>query len=231
MFLVFFLVLLLFFSLIESQIRLLERDDSVRARIAVVGGGIAGSSFVYFAKQAMPNLNITLFEAEDALGGRVDNIEIDDDGILVPIEVGASIFVDANLHMVEFARMFNLSVANKRDPTTTRQQRSSGSFVSEPLAIVGDGVLFRSSPWKVLSLMRAAMAFGVVSPRAADAASAAVLAKWMNAYAATSPFNSVDEMLNVLGLENLTKITFDEHLRAHGVSQSYIDTIASIAGL
>ena len=226
-----FFILLTVVALVASHNVCSLVDHDIRARVAVIGGGIAGASFAHFAKQEMPNLNITIFEAEDVLGGRIHHIEIDDEGVLVPIEVGASIFVDANRHLVEFAQLFNLSMANKRDPATTRPQRSSGAFVSDPVAIVGDDVVYRSSSWKVVSLVRAAVAFGLISSRAADAASSAVLAKWMSVYACGSaPFDSVEELLRRLTLENETRVAFDEYLRAHGVAQSYIDAVASIAG-
>lgn len=56
-------------------------DESLRARVAVIGGGIAGASFAHFARRSMPRLDITLFEADARLGGRIHNIKVIDEGV------------------------------------------------------------------------------------------------------------------------------------------------------
>jgi NADPH-dependent 2,4-dienoyl-CoA reductase/sulfur reductase-like enzyme len=54
--------------------------EHLSARVAVVGGGIAGTSFAYYARRSMPNLQITLFEADSLIGGRIRNTTIVDEG-------------------------------------------------------------------------------------------------------------------------------------------------------
>ena len=45
-------------------------------RIAIIGGGIGGTAVAYFLKKAIPNAKLTIFEAEENVGGRLKTIEI-----------------------------------------------------------------------------------------------------------------------------------------------------------
>jgi prenylcysteine oxidase/farnesylcysteine lyase len=107
----------------EQQLRFsspqhsLPSISSAPPRIAIVGGGAAGTSAAYFlAHLAQWNSSlktqVTLFEQSDYIGGRSTTVlpprDVDEDQ--VPVELGASIFVDANRNLVKAAKLFNLTL-------------------------------------------------------------------------------------------------------------------------
>lgn len=94
-------------------------------RIAVIGGGAAGSSAAYFLRflsdqGLLPSsLDLELFEREDYIGGRSTTVDLpfDSEGNVAEggstsaayAETGASIFVEANRHLTHAAKEFNLT--------------------------------------------------------------------------------------------------------------------------
>ncbi|CAG8630998.1 12395_t:CDS:2 [Funneliformis mosseae] len=76
------------------------------------GAGAGGSSAAYWVSEAFANssvkINTTIYEQSSIVGGRVNVINFERDDINIPIELGASIFVDVNYHLVENAKKFGL---------------------------------------------------------------------------------------------------------------------------
>lgn len=94
-------------------------------KVAIIGGGAAGSSAAYFlshfAREAGLETDVTLFEESDYIGGRStvlwpwndDPFEDprklgEPDTYEAPVELGASIFVGANLNLQKARRVFGL---------------------------------------------------------------------------------------------------------------------------
>ncbi|KZT56023.1 FAD/NAD(P)-binding domain-containing protein [Calocera cornea HHB12733] len=82
-------------------------------KVAVVGAGASGSSTAFFlaraAKRLGKDVQIDVYEKEAYVGGRSTVVYPFGDTTLAPIELGASIFVDANKHMVRALSEWNLS--------------------------------------------------------------------------------------------------------------------------
>ncbi|KAI1259732.1 prenylcysteine oxidase [Xylariaceae sp. FL1019] len=80
-------------------------------QIAIIGAGAAGSSAAYHLKKyadvAGIPINVTIFEKTGRIGGRTLTVNVYDDPIL-PIELGASIFVDVNYILSNATREFGL---------------------------------------------------------------------------------------------------------------------------
>ena len=45
-------------------------------RIAIIGGGIGGTSVAHFLKKAMPNVHLSIFEANKDIGGRLKTVDL-----------------------------------------------------------------------------------------------------------------------------------------------------------
>ncbi|RMJ23308.1 Prenylcysteine [Aspergillus sp. HF37] len=82
-------------------------------RVAVIGAGAGGSSSAYhlrkYADACNRPLNITVFERSSYIGGRSTTVNVLDDPAH-PVELGASIFVQANQHLVNASRELGLTV-------------------------------------------------------------------------------------------------------------------------
>jgi prenylcysteine oxidase / farnesylcysteine lyase len=80
------------------------------------GAGSGGSSAAYWVSEAFVNssvkINTTVYEQSSRIGGRTEIIKYERDGIIIPIELGASIFVDVNYYMIENAKKFGLEFIN-----------------------------------------------------------------------------------------------------------------------
>jgi len=62
---------------------------SERARVAIIGSGIAGLSTAHFLA---PRYTVTLFEANDYLGGHTNTVDIDVDGTSFAVDTGFLVF-------------------------------------------------------------------------------------------------------------------------------------------
>jgi prenylcysteine oxidase/farnesylcysteine lyase len=98
-------------------------------RVAIVGGGAAGSSTAYFLRkefnkrrrESSDDLEIIIFEASGRIGGRAEMQEIEFVDcnsasscaeIRLGVEIGASLISEANLHLVNATKEFNLTAAD-----------------------------------------------------------------------------------------------------------------------
>lgn len=69
-------------------------SSSVRSSIAVIGAGISGLSAAYLLQR---NYKVSLFEAEDRLGGHTNTIEVhDDSGKMQAVDTGFIVMNDCN---------------------------------------------------------------------------------------------------------------------------------------
>ena len=70
-----------------------EREAGKRRRVAVVGSGIAG---IAAADRLSDTHDVTLFEAEDRLGGHTNTVTVDVDGREVAVDTGFIVFNERN---------------------------------------------------------------------------------------------------------------------------------------
>ena len=89
--------------------------SSIVRKIAIIGAGAAGSSAAFFLHKQLLTLarrdqiEITVYEKESSVGGRAAIIRPYNDLKYDPVEIGASIYVSANLHLIRAIEQFNLS--------------------------------------------------------------------------------------------------------------------------
>ncbi|KAI0886552.1 prenylcysteine oxidase [Annulohypoxylon maeteangense] len=84
-------------------------------QVAIIGAGAAGSSTAYhlhkYAKEEGVDVNITIFEKTSHIGGRTLTVDVYDDPHQ-PVELGASIFVEANHILYDACKEFDLPLKN-----------------------------------------------------------------------------------------------------------------------
>lgn len=80
--------------------------------MCVSGAGSGGASTAFYLHRAYPcPLNITVYERNDYIGGRSTTVGVYGNSS-VPVELGASIFVSANHHLMSAVTRFGLSTRN-----------------------------------------------------------------------------------------------------------------------
>ncbi|KAL3453432.1 hypothetical protein BJX65DRAFT_263882 [Aspergillus insuetus] len=105
-------------GVVQTSLSPAEASDSAEPlpkRVAIIGAGAAGASTAYslrkYAEKQGVQLNITVFERADYVGGRSTTVNVFDDPAY-PIELGASIFVEVNYNLVNASRDLGLGVRN-----------------------------------------------------------------------------------------------------------------------
>ncbi len=204
-------------------------DDKV-PRVAVIGAGIAGTSFAYYLRRAVPRLHVTVFEADSLVGGRMYNTSIVDEGVSVPIETGAGIWVEANANVERFIADRRLAKVSKKTPEL-RTHGATGMYTGDSrLGVFSSELAFTGGSYAVTTLARLLWRYGL-APLAARAIYEPVLSRFLALYANCSAPADVSPaaLLRRLALESEARVAFDRRLQAAGVAQAYIDELASIA--
>jgi hypothetical protein len=74
-------------------------------KVAIIGSGICGTTSAYYLSSIFSDLEITIFEKNSTVGGRMSTVEIEGK----KIELGAGFFIEANRNMMELAKKFECS--------------------------------------------------------------------------------------------------------------------------
>ncbi|KAL7418891.1 hypothetical protein Q5752_006575 [Cryptotrichosporon argae] len=181
-------------------------------RVAIVGAGASGSAAAFFFRRAArvaearaglaegSLLELTVFEKEAYIGGRSTTVHPHSDERLYPIELGASIFVDSNRHMVKAAKLFNLSIV---DPDF--EDAGVGIWDGQDFLYTTSASSSRLSQW--YDRLSAIRRYGPLSPYRTQAAVGALLAKFAKLYnpawlAARGVVGSVEDFAAHAGLGN-----------------------------
>lgn len=190
---------------------------------ALQGAGAAGSSAAYhlsrFAAQDGIDFNITIFEKTGHIGGR--SLTVDAYGnSSEPIELGASIFVDANKILVNATQQFGLDL---RDPAGDADCLTviwdGSNFVFETASdnswwwdVIKLGWKYRLAPWYTQKLMQKTVA--------------TFLKLYEEPY---FPFRSLSTRAFELDLAKITGVTGQQFLADNGISADFANDIVQAA--
>ncbi|ROV96161.1 hypothetical protein VSDG_05006 [Cytospora chrysosperma] len=199
-----------------------EAASNVR-QVAIIGAGAAGSSAAYhlskFAADAGVELNITIFEKTDHIGGRTLTVDAYGNSS-EPVEVGASIFVNLNKILWNATRDFGLDL---RDP--------SGEADSLTVIWDGDNFVYESASgtswwWDVAKLL---WKYGT-SPYKAQKLMQGTVATFMKLYEEPYfPFRSLSTRAFELDLAKVTGVTGEQFLTDNGISSAFARDIVGAA--
>jgi prenylcysteine oxidase/farnesylcysteine lyase len=184
-------------------------------QVAIIGGGISGTSTAYFLRQlfnhsSASHLSIDLYEQSSHLGGRIHTISYKlSNGSLYTIEAGGSILHASNHYMKSFAALLNLTTIEPQ-----RINRRLGIFDGVKFLLKTTNwslynfaaILWRYK-WSLFSLIsavdRVAQKFSGFYPlQAVDT----------RGDSAGNSYETVEELLDAVGLYNLTQISLENWL-------------------
>ncbi|WVQ80435.1 hypothetical protein IAT38_002540 [Cryptococcus sp. DSM 104549] len=152
-------------------------------RVAIVGAGASGSAAAFFVRRAGRVVekrlgldegsllgDVVVFEREGYVGGRSTTVYPHRDQRTRPVELGASIFVEANQHLIKAVEKFNLTLL---DP----------DFGTSGLGIWdGSQFLFTTSSSSWSTTARAIARYGPLSPLRTNRAVSALVKKFTKLY-------------------------------------------------
>ena len=189
----------------------------------IPGAGAAGSSTAYhlskFAAEAGVELNITIFEKTDHIGGRT--LTVDAFGRpSEPVEVGASIFVNLNKILWNATQDFGLDL---KDP----------SGAADYLTVIwdGDNFVYESAAgsswwWDVAKLL---WKYGT-APYKAQKLMQSTVATFLKLYEEPYfPFRSLSTRAFELDLARVTGATGQQFLKDNGISDAFAHDIIGAA--
>ncbi|KUI59964.1 Farnesylcysteine lyase [Cytospora mali] len=206
-----------------SQSVFVDEGASNVRQVAIIGAGAAGSSAAYhlskYAAEAGVELNITIFEKTDHIGGRT--LTVDAYGnTSEPVEVGASIFVYLNKILWNATREFGLDL---RDP----------SGEADRLTVIwnGDNFVYESTAdsswwWDVAKLL---WKYGT-APYKAQKLMQSTVATFLKLYEEPYfPFRSLSTRAFELDLARITGVTGTQFLTDNGISSAFSHDIIEAA--
>jgi prenylcysteine oxidase/farnesylcysteine lyase len=180
-----------------------------KPKVAIIGSGICGASSAYYLSQAFSNLEITVFEKNSHVGGRMADVLYRDSHA----ELGAGIFIEANRNIVELAKKFGCpSVVHDRNRRT--------------ICWDGQNVLYKSNVW--FGKIRLMYNYGWSFFRLHRYLSY-MLAEFMKCYDNVDlkktdkpAFEGPQDFLKVARLEELLNKTGLEYVREIGMKENFI---------
>ncbi|KAF9100387.1 hypothetical protein BGX29_006638 [Mortierella sp. GBA35] len=166
---------------------------------------------------------ITIFDQSDKIGGRCQVFyttnpstptEPGKQAENLTIEVGASIFVEVNHHLVDAAKEFGLKTKKLDD---------------ELLAIWdGDEFLFVESSWKFWSILKGLKRWGF-APFKLNRLLKTTLNNLLGFYASAESYTSTKEFAAAHDLHSEASMLTSTYLESHGIDQAYSREVVEVA--
>ncbi len=194
--------------------------------LAIVGGGIAGSSIAFFLRRLLgAEARIHVYERTQHIGGRLDVLEVGG----VEVEAGGTIIHDTNRYMRRFLGELGLK------PVETHQRKQGDARDGDERIGVWDGhdLIFRTHHSALRTRIAAILRYGVLSPLHLQRAVRICLDRWNTVYSHLDSgrgFESPTEMLRQLNLSHLLDQDGRSWLREAGVHGRFIDEYVSPVG-
>ncbi|KAI7158155.1 hypothetical protein KC349_g5069 [Hortaea werneckii] len=217
----------------EEQVPFTDRTNTEHVdaplNVAIIGAGAAGSSSAYhlaqFAQQADLPINITIFDRNPYIGGRSTTVHVYDDPT-EPVELGASIFVEANQILLNATRDFNLS-------TTDDDDDNHDPTPGAALAIWdGNTLLYQQTTtktwWETTKLL---WKYGLLSPLRTQSLKKSTITSFLNLYTSpTFPFLSLTSAVAQVGLlPAAINVSGEAYLQTHGVGEKFAREVVQAA--
>ncbi|EJT97077.1 FAD/NADP-binding domain-containing protein [Dacryopinax primogenitus] len=195
-------------------------------RVAVIGAGAAGSSAAFFLSRGAKRLGrevvIDVYEKENHVGGRSTTVYPFDDHTLEPIELGASIFVDANKNMVRALSEWSLSTV------PFENAEAIGIWDGEGFAVVMKGN--KPTWWDQAKLL---WRYGLVAPMRTQRLVKRLISSFLALYTGSNPpFDTVTHLSKVMGFPEFTEQNAKSYFSQVGIRglfpEEVIDSAARV---
>ncbi len=175
--------------------------------IAIVGAGIGGCSAAYFASQNIPNVRLTIFEAQDRVGGRILTHKTKG----LNIELGASFIGETN------KTIFNLASSARLKLRRVEDQKEFAVWNGSEIIFESNG---KSTNLNLLTRYRLNIIRAFLLLREAKGQAARL-------YLEEEEPIDIGDLLESSGLGKWTRTTFEEILLGKGISRTFVEELAT----
>ncbi|KAF9229709.1 FAD/NAD(P)-binding domain-containing protein [Gyrodon lividus] len=195
-----------------------QQAAAATPRIAVIGAGAGGSSAAFWISKAKQRSNIDVevdvYERAFYIGGRSTTVYPYNDSTYAPIELGASIFVDANKNLMRASKEFNLSLSD-----FTNEFADTGIWDGSKFVLVMDNSSYAKSWWTSLKIL---WRYGYTAPVKTQAIVKNLIARFLGLYTTESPrWDDVADLAARFEWVEMSNRTTAEHLTVNGISQQF----------
>jgi len=211
------------FVLLATVVLTTQANTNVKRppKVAVIGGGIGGTSVAYFLSQRLPGADVTVFEM-GRVGGRLDTVDIADRRY----EVGGSIIHSANKLMVDYLEICNL---------TKKEGKGDEGGGNGAFSLIKEGnVVWQESENVYINSVRMIWRYGLFSLLKLNRFVTNLLTSFASIYPrleAGEAFLGVRQLLEGMGgdMEELTRVTIEHRLEEVGVARNLIEELGTVA--
>lgn len=211
----------------NQQIVLQDSHHQRPVNIAIIGAGAAGSSTAYhlskFANSSTAPINITVFERNSYIGGRSTTVSAYDSPSL-PVELGASIFVEINKILASAVSDFNLSTSS------VSEARRKKPIPGPALAIWDGQKILLTQNGGYWDYARLWWRYGTAPLKTVNLMKKTV-GKFLQMYEAPFfPFEQgLSETAQAVGLTAVTAATGEQYIRENGIQGSFAREVVQAA--
>jgi len=190
-------------------------------KVAVIGGGIGGTSVAYFLSQTLPGSDVTVLEM-GRVGGRLDTVDIAGRRY----EVGGSIVHSANKLMVDYLEICNL---------TKKEGKGDEGGGNGAFSLIKDGnVVWQESENFYINSLRMIWRYGLFSLLKLNRFVTNLLTSFASIYPrldAGESFPGVTQLLEGMGgdMAELTRVTIGQRLEEVGIARELIEELGTVA--
>ncbi|KAI9474051.1 MAG: Prenylcysteine lyase-domain-containing protein [Benjaminiella poitrasii] len=217
-----------------------EAHTPIAKSVAIIGGGASGTSAAFWlnnvfssSEDSQNHISITIFDRKDYVGGRSTTVPIKGDASLGTIELGASIFVEANKNLMKATDKFGLKrtklTSNEVDDTNINVKRKD----NRPGLGVWDGkqFVFEETGSYYWDSLKALWRYGL-SPIKFQRKQREVVQRFLNIYNESEnhdTFEDVADVVKSLDLQKLVNMTAEAYLKELGVNERFSHEILQTA--
>ncbi|KDR85286.1 hypothetical protein GALMADRAFT_51898 [Galerina marginata CBS 339.88] len=190
-------------------------------RIAIIGAGAGGSSAAFWIAKAKErfgvDVEIDVYERNGYIGGRSTIVYPYNDSSLPELELGASIFVEANKNLWRASDEFNLTRRDFHD-----QDYETGIWDGEKVL-----VSFSGGWWDTAKVL---WRYGFLSPKRTESFVRNMINRILVLYGSETPkWDSILDLSSFLGWTEITNTTTSKYLSRQGVSEQYVSEVVEAA--
>ncbi|KAG2142556.1 FAD/NAD(P)-binding domain-containing protein [Suillus cothurnatus] len=198
----------------------------VSPRIAIIGAGAGGSSAAFWISKAKQNfgidVEIDVYERSDYIGGRSTVVYPYNDTTFAPLELGASIFVDANKNLMRASKEFNLTLTAFEDDDS-----DTGIWDGQNFVLVIESGSYLKSWWATLKVL---WRYGYTAPSKTKAIVQSMIDRFLGLYTPDTPrWDDISVFSERFQLASMTNQTTSDFFEGNGVAPLFVRELVEAA--
>ncbi|KAH7930566.1 FAD/NAD(P)-binding domain-containing protein [Leucogyrophana mollusca] len=202
----------------KSKTAIVSESAQGTPRIAIIGAGAGGSSAAFWISKAKErfgiHVEVDVYERAAYVGGRSITVYPYNDTSLSPVELGASIFVDANKNLMRASREFNLSLSKFEDDDS-----DTGIWDGEHFVLIMNSGSYVKSWWSTIKVL---WRYGYSSPSKTKALVQNMINRFVGLYATESPrWDDLADLATKFDWMSMVNQSTAEYLESNGVSPRF----------